>query len=275
MQRAGVPNRKLDAFANCGSSLWLKVSGDDLQLTSNACHDRNCLPCSRQKRARLLERIHFQVADRVSSVRFFTFTLRASSTTLADKISRLLSCFRTLRQRALWKSSCNGGAAFVECKLGKGSNAWHVHLHVLVEGVFIDQKQLSSAWLAVTGDSYVVDCRTVADATGAAAYVAKYATKSADQSVLNSPNHLIEFIVSTRGRKLWQCFGSWRGFTDEEKSAPPRKWRSLGPIDLLARRAADGDAEAARWWEAACRKHPTLATAFTKQRAPALETGPP
>lgn len=275
MQKAGVPVRQLDAFANCGSALWLYLQDDSLVLTSNHCHNRHCLPCSYERRAGLMERIHHRVIDRVNRIRFLTFTLRASTTPLAAKISRLLQCFRTLRQRSIWSSACTGGAAFVECKIGKGSNAWHVHLHVLVEGVFIDQKQLSAAWHDVTGDSYVVDCRAVSDPTGAAAYVAKYATKSADQTVLNSPDRLIEFIVASRGRKLWQCFGEWRGFAQDEDPPPATGRRSLGPIDLLAAKAHAGDAEAQRWFAAALRQFPKLSVFIPLSSPLDFCTGPP
>lgn len=164
-----------------------------------------------------------------------------------------------LRQRQLWKSNVVGGAAFIEMKLGANSKAWHVHLHCIIEGTWLDQKALSSAWHAVTGDSYVVDIRPIQSAPGAAAYVAKYATKPCTNEVIRSKTHIDEMIVSTRGRRLWQCFGSWRGFAVDDELPVKAGRRRLGAIAQLARAAAQGEAEAIRWFEAASRKWPALA----------------
>lgn len=273
--RTGTPNRVIDAFANCGSSLWLEIVDGELQLTSNQCHCRHCLPCSIAKRSRLIERLHHHVTGRESSIRFLTLTMRASPTSLADKLKRLWHCFRMLRQRQIWKAGVKGGAAFVEMKLGANSKAWHVHLHCIIEGRWIDHRDISETWHAVTGDSYVVDIRPITSAPGAAAYVAKYATKPCPNEVIRSKTHLDEMIVSTRGRRLWQCFGSWRQFgVDDDQPVKPAR-RRLGALEQLATAAAAGEAEAARWFAAACRKWPALERTFVNLPFEASAADPP
>jgi hypothetical protein len=256
------PNRRLDAFANCGSALFLSRDGDDLALTSNHCHDRLCVPCQTARRAMLVANVQEAIANSKQVVRFCTLTLRARECKLSDQLTRLTESFKSLRRRKFWKETITGGAFFIEVKLGKTSKAWHVHAHCLLEGKFLDQRTLSEEWHAVTGDSYIVDVRKIDDPARRASYVTKYATKPADTTVLSSPDHLQEFVVSIKGRRLFQCFGTWKAFALEAEHEPRRNLTVIGSIEHLAKEAARGEPTAARWYYAAVRKWPVLAETF-------------
>lgn len=261
LMRTGQSNRRLQAFADCGGSLWLHSDGGELALTCNHCHDRLCVPCQAGRRAALVERLCVRCAEVEQRVRFVTLTLKCQPVPLVDQLDRLTASFRRLRQRKWWISRVVGGAAFLEVKLGRDSHQWHVHLHILCEGTFLDQRELSAEWHAVTGDSYITDVRALVDARSRAGYVAKYATKPLDGSVVNSPVHLDEAVVGLRGRRLFQCFGTWSALLPDDDAAPC----TLTPIGNLSGLHADalrGDATARRWMEAALRKWPTLADAF-------------
>lgn len=253
-------NRRCDAFANCGSSLFLNSSGDDLVLTSNHCHDRLCQPCQTARRALLVANVTEAIAQSRLTTRFLTLTLRAREARLLDQLQRITDCFKCLRRRKFWKESIIGGAFFIECKLGANSGAWHVHLHVLVESHFIDQRTLSSEWLAVTGDSYIVDVRAITNPEKRAAYVTKYATKPADASVIRSPDALQEFVTAIKGKRLFQCFGTWKDFALEESSEGKSHLAVIGNLETLISDAKNGDPTAKRWVEAAVRKWPSLAS---------------
>lgn len=274
LKRVGSSERILDAFANCGNSLWLGRDGSEICLLSNHCHNRHCEACARAKRARLVEGIRLVLLDAKARCRFITLTLKCQPVPLLDQLDRLLACFRRLRQRTWWKSTVTGGAFFVEIKLGANSGAWHVHLHLLVEGKWVDQKQLSSEWHAVTGDSYIVDVRSIAEDARVASYVAKYATKPLHSAVFLLPDKLDECIIAVRGRRLLNCFGSWKSLTLDD-DAPPCRPTMLGRVDALFDAAAGGDQDARRWVEAALRKWPTLAV-FSPHPTPAnTDPAPP
>lgn len=260
-------NRRCDAFANCGSSLFLNTCGDDLVLTSNHCHDRLCQPCQTARRALLVANVTEAINRSKLAVRFLTLTLRATNSTLVDKLQRLTDCFKSLRRRKFWKDAIIGGAFFIEVKLGSGSGDWHVHLHVLVESTFIDQRTLSQEWYAVTGDSYIVDVRAITDPAKRAAYVTKYATKPADATVIRSPNHLQEFVTAIKGKRLFQCFGTWKDFALEDSSEARSHLAVVGNLEHLIASARAGDPTATRYVEAAVRKWPALA-AFTDRPPP-------
>ena len=134
----------------------------------------------------------------------------------------------------------NGGAAFLEVKK---VNGWHPHLHVIVQGNWMDHKELSKAWLKATGDSSIVDIRFVKDSLKTAHYVAKYASKPLDQSVILNPKNLTEAITTLRGRKLITTFGTWR----KEKLTAHESdevWETVASLQQLVEREQMGDHEA-------------------------------
>lgn len=258
LMSTGQPNRRLDAFANCGNALWLAQDGDELVLQSNCCRDRLCVPCQVSRQQNLVAAICAQIADTKYPVRFLTLTLRARKCTLRDQLDRLSSCFKTMRRRRTWKANVLGGAIFIETKLGKNSHEWHVHAHCLIEGDYTDQRHLSQEWHAVTGDSYIVDIREITNPVQRAWYVTKYATKPADASVYADASRLQEFVVGIKGRRLYQTFGSWRALDLDADPPPSRTLKYVGNVGRIFADAAAGDATARRYVEAALRKWPQL-----------------
>lgn len=158
-------------------------------------------------RANLLE----AVKDR--EIRFLTLTLKSTDEPLRLTVTRLHAYFRQLRRRPLFSKRVVGGAAFVEVTRNAQTNLWHAHLHCLVEGKFMPKEALSRDWLAITGDSYVVDIRRPLSTAGVANYVTKYVTKPFNPG---DKTNLKDLTMAARGlehAKLASTFGSWRRFT--------------------------------------------------------------
>jgi hypothetical protein len=241
LMRTHASQHRLQAFAYCGANLWAQKSlaGDDLRVVANLCHDRFCVPCQTTRARRLVAVTTELIKDRTP--RFVTLTLRASRTPLADQLKRLYASFNALRRRVWWRSLVTGGAAFVEVKLGRGSGLWHPHLHVLVEGDYLDQRQLSREWHAVTGDSSIVDVRAIPDAQMRASYVCKYVTKPAPADVYLTPAALDEMVIALKGRKLVFCFGTWQGCMKEDDDDGGGEWAAVGSVHNICSRAHDGD----------------------------------
>ena len=146
-----------------------------------------------------------------------------------------------------------------------------MHGHVLVEGKFIDQAGLSEQWHAVTGDSYIVDVRKIAEDDKIAPYVAKYATKPLHGDVIRSANHLDECICAVRGRRLVQPFGCWKGMGLEDPE-PAGKAVMIGNVSHLIWSAREGDPQALRWVEVMHRKWPHLLECFGCPPPPAASS---
>lgn len=141
--------------------------------------------------------------------RFLTLTRRHSDRPLSDQLDDLYKCFRRLRQRTLWKERVRGGCAMLELEYNHVSKRWHPHLHVLIEGDYIPQAQLSKTWLDVTGDSHVVDIRKVKNDFGAANYLTKYLTKALPTHILRTVHLLQEAVPALKGRRFLLTFGTW------------------------------------------------------------------
>ncbi len=253
--------RRIQHFADCGSALWLDRDGSVLSLACNKCHDRLCLVCQKERQTAVVEGIILRMIDSNADCRFLTLTLKHSDARLSVQLDRLIACFRSLRKHPSIAANLAGGAWFIEVKLSKDKSRWHPHLHVIAAGQFIDARTLSRSWLEVTGDSFITDIRAIGQIRERAAYVTKYATKPLHNEVTLVPEKLDEFVGAIKGKRLYQCFGSWSKAVKREKS-PPRKLTRVGHMSTLWSDACNGDIAALVWMHQAHARWPALKKAF-------------
>jgi hypothetical protein len=231
--RLNIPAARLERFMQCGARAYVYINraGDRVRVAGQYCHDRNCQPCATARSRAIAANLRRQLRD-MSGLKFITLTLRHSPRPLASQVKRLLTCARNLRNQRFWKQAVTGGAQFVEVK--HGPKGWHPHLHMICQAKFIPQAQLSAAWHATTGDSFVCDIRAVDQADAkedVARYVAKYASKPLDRSIYTLPATLDEAISALRGTRLCTTFGDWRGFQLEANPDDPEDWKPLCSLE--------------------------------------------
>lgn len=239
-----APPRALQRFDLCGSDPWVVVNEldpTDVQIHSNHCHSRWCVPCSRERAARIVGNLKYVLQS--GCIRFLTLTLKHSADPLAGQVTRIYSAFRRLRRAEFWLKSCIGGCAILEIVRGQHDELWHVHLHCLLQGTYIRHADLKAEWYRITGDSYVVHIKPVWNKDHAASYVTKYITKPLSNTVINKPEPLLQLISACNRRRLVLTWGSWRGIRMSAKLDDVR-WKSLLPLDELYARADDGDEDA-------------------------------
>lgn len=264
----GITPRRLAAFRTCGCDAFVHgrtihpalPSIMEYKIRATKCHDRFCVPCSQERSNRIRQSLLTHMAP-LEGLKLITLTLAASDKPLSAILDRITRCFRLLRNKAIWKKNVQGGVAIIETKLGKNSGTWHVHFHVVAAAKYIPQAKISEEWLAITGDSRIVDIRPVGAKTGAVSYITKYITKAADHSIVTSESHLSEAIVAFTGRRLVTTFGTWRGLQLMERPAddsdtywdenckqrlPRGEWRGVGSLSTILQAAASGDAAAIR-----------------------------
>lgn len=261
MLRCGVSCRRSQHFADCGSSLWLMKDGATLELASNHCHDRLCLPCQKQRQSAVVEGIILKMLDSDAACRFVTLTLKHSDAPLSVQLERLTASFKSLRKHPEIAPHLTGGAWFIEVKLSKDKSRWHPHLHVIAAGDFIHARDLSRCWLQVTGDSYITDIRAIGSIKDRAMYVTKYATKPLHNEVTLIPAKLDEFVVAIKGKRLYQCFGTW----SKAVVRPPPQKRKLalaGRVSSIHWDALHGDTQALVLLHQAHARWPALRKAF-------------
>jgi len=241
--------KQIEAFRNCGADCVVEVNQDTkkLRVRANYCHCRHCEPCMRSKGRKMAINIRAAIEKRKNArFRFVTLTLRHSDQPLADQISRLYRAFAKLRKWDGWKNSQTGGCCTLEVKRAKPRGAdvdapakWHPHLHVIVEGNWLNQAELSAAWHHATGDSFMVDVRQLDSAKDAAFYVSKYVTKGTSPEVWQDDDAAQEWITAIRGRRLALTFGTWRGVRLMANPESNGTWRVIDRLDKIISDARD------------------------------------
>jgi hypothetical protein len=198
--------RRLRCPAGCGT-FWIR---------GLPCLARLCPRCDQARAAHLRERLRRACEGR-KGLRHVVFTLRGDpAAPLPDTLDRLLEGWKEIRRRAVWKRACvKATVRSIEITRGREGAGWHVHLHVLADSGWIDQPELSAAWLAITGDSFVVYVtrKTADDAIGE---ITKYVTKPAEVDKFTAGD-VAEIVHALRGRRLVSFTGEWYGAADEDE----------------------------------------------------------
>lgn len=234
LKECGSTANRLDRFANCGSCCRVMYSPSLKQAwtVANYCRDKFCSPCA-VARSRLIARTLAGLC-KGKQVRFITLTMKHNDNPLLEQVKRLYASFLLLRRRDAWKRHVVGGAAFLEVKIGD-DNKWHPHLHILCEGGYFEQTNLSREWLMVTGDSHIVDIRRPGNEQELCNYVCKYASKPLGPTVYKQPERLTEAVLAFKGIRTCNTFGTWRGTELEPDRETPPDAVQLGSVEDLLR----------------------------------------
>lgn len=243
LQRCGMPAKRLERFNACGGGCVCEVQRGTGRgrLRAFYCGDRFCAPCAAARGRRVADNLRTLCEGK--DVRFITLTLRGTDDALSAVFDRLIRSFVRLRDQKFWKRAVTAGAYCVEIKRGKFKKMWHVHLHALVVGSYIPHHELRDGWAKATDGSTVVDIRPVGKDSKRIGYVAKYATKGFDRSVLGVPDDLDECLCALRGRRVLGTFGQWRSVELEREPQEPGVWRAVGRFSHVWNRAVAGE----RW----------------------------
>jgi len=232
---------RIKRFKACGSNVKTFWSPSERKFFQRGdyCHDRLCIPCGTAKGCCIAHNL--QKLTEGVEIRFATVTLRTKDEPLLQTMDRLLTAFRRLQESELWTACVDGGARFIEVKRGKRKTNWHCHIHLLLVGRYMPQKELSRAWAKASKGSFVVDIRPVPDKGNIIGYVTKYVAKPLDPSVYENAADLRECLIALKGRRLCATFGNWRGTELEAKEPAPEDLSDVGPLDAILRLASEGD----------------------------------
>lgn len=170
------------------------------------CRDRLCPRCGWLRGFQNCERIETLVGC-MDSPRLVTLTLRSSATPLGEQLKRLHAHFRSLRRTVQWKQRVKWGVCVLELTRNEETGQWHPHLHCVVDGVYWEQKSLAAAWLAVSGDSSIVDIRAVHSRSKASDYLAKYLTKGLKVENMDEAT-ILELAEALHGVRLVSVVGT-------------------------------------------------------------------
>lgn len=234
-------------LCECGryAAMYQDPTDGELIQSQARCKSRLCPRCNAMRSAQLQGNIEEHL-EKLNSPRMLTLTLKHSRDPLKDQLKHLYESYRRLRRSKQYKAKIKGGVAVCEVTYNPADEQWHPHLHVLVDGEFWRQADISQAWEKASNGSKIVDIRMIHDRSKAGRYVAKYVAKIGD--VDGIPTEKIpELALALHGLRMVQTSGSLYGSTHNKKpearDEPLEYVAHLGP---LADAAADGDDEAKR-----------------------------
>lgn len=197
-------------LAMCRENAYFSVERATRRVVvlSDSCRLRWCPLCSRARSAN----ISAAVTDWLRShprPKMLTLTLLHSNETIAAQITRLYACYVALRRFAWWRRNVNGGIWFFQVTFSASSGTWHPHIHTLLDSQFLPHPLIKATWLKITGDSSIVDIRSIHKIKTAADYVARYSARPALLQHL-APNHRLDLADALHSRRLCGKFGTAR-----------------------------------------------------------------
>jgi hypothetical protein len=198
-------------FITCKTNAWFVVHRETKQVrvAATACGLRWCPLCIRSRRYVITQAVAGWVKKR-EKPKLLTFTLRHHTAPLKEQIAALYKFFRAIRKTPLFKKKIKGGIWFFQIKRSKDDRYWHPHIHCLVEGSYIIQKEISELWRKITHGSYIVDIRGVKDPEKAAEYVARYAAAPC-RLFGHTFDQALEIVQALHGQRICGTFGTAKG----------------------------------------------------------------
>jgi diadenosine tetraphosphate (Ap4A) HIT family hydrolase len=212
----------VDKIQRCYSRVAVLTCGRHIaQVIPNfTCEFRLCPDCSRRRSRKLQSKYlpmmrAFMLHNRVTPVHL-VLTQTHKKETRKQSIKRLKDAFAKLQRRAFWKENFKGGTWSLE--LTKDKNGFHhAHLHIIgFRRKFFDIELLRGEWLAVTGDSHVLNLKPILDIASGLREVVKYVSKPLDIRRFGAED-LREFL----GLKKMRMFGTFGEFRDFCKGFDP------------------------------------------------------
>lgn len=180
------------------------------------CGDRTCPVCRRKWFGR-----HFKPLLRCMETWKRRATLTLTLKNVPDQlftrkfVGKLRKCLSKLLHRKYFKQRISGGFYVVQAtNKGKG---WHLHLHVVFEGDFIDQETISKAWREITKDSYIVWVKNLVSSERALAYLLSDFQGGAPRI---RPQDQEQYNLVFKGSRLVQGFGKYAKFKLEKNLFP-------------------------------------------------------
>lgn len=240
-----LADKAAEKLCTCGrfAAVYHDPNSGQLVKSQARCKHRLCPYCNKirsvQLEKQLSEHLH-----KLNSPRMLTLTPEHSDKPLKEQVDDLYAAFKRLRNSQAYQAKITGGVAVLEIKWSHDDGRWHPHLHVLVDGRYWAQQEISQAWKKASNGAYIVHIKMIHDRSKAGHYLSKYVAKVGD--VEGVPlEKLPELNHALHGRRMVQTSGSLYGTTNKKKE--PKRDQPLeyvAPIGPLVNAAKRGETKA-------------------------------
>ena len=221
----------------CSSRFIVYSADEEIGIHPMRCKRRECPICADIRRKAWYHR-SAEALKLWTAPKHITLTLKSSDAPLDDQLKRLLSCFRRLRQREMWKRRSPWGIWTIEITYNAKTGLWHPHIHIIANMQYIPREVLREAWYEITGDSFMVGIQAVK--SDIARYIAKYIAKGS--TVYDAPVDIGLVSQALKGKRLANKIGKWPPISQPEKPV----YHRIGSIAYIARMASKGSNF--HWW---------------------------
>lgn len=272
--RSALKRRAEKINACCVAPMYVLTGKGEIGTAPGFCRDRMCPTCQIRRSRATAQKVTALVV-RMDSPRFLTLTLRHEHRELFLTMAALSAAFRAMRRTKAWLAHVHGGVYAVEVTRNSQTGCWHAHVHIVYEGIYWQQADISAAWKAASDGSYICDIRAVHTRSAAANYIAKYVAKP--NGMAEWPVEAIcEYAADMAGRRLIHTFGASYAEEIDDESAGEIKaeCERLCSANRLLHWAAKSDAYALRAVELLARVG-GIATAASGQSVPWCMGGRP
>lgn len=169
--------------------------------------DRTCPACAKE----IYQRIYRKYENFIktySDLKFLTLTWRPVREQDPDIVRSIGTAVAKLRHRKKYARHWRAILATVECKK-TDSGLFYYHIHCIVSGDYIPQKQISNDWREISGFPIVHIQRIYRTPARALRYVLKYVLKGFS---FDEPKDRQKFKESMKGVRYLRSYGDFYNF---------------------------------------------------------------
>lgn len=250
---SATQKKRAVSLRGCRTIAWFvrhKESGQ-IRVAANSCHLRWCPLCAKTRRYFLQSSVGKWIRG-LNRPKFLTLTLRSQEAPLAVQIDYMYKFFRQFRLTKFAKKHFHGGIWFFQVTKNEKTGLWHPHLHIAIDGKYVDIKQISKQWERITHGSSIVDIKEVKDPKKCAEYVSRYASQPCSLESLDA-NSRVDLFNAFSGRRIVGTWGSAKGVDVAGKKCTDKEsWEKISPYwsTILLARKSYYHQEILRAWKA-------------------------
>jgi len=203
LERLGLRQKAIN-FEMCGELVTkykCENCGHIEYVNRSSCNLRICKRCSRKLYKKLWKK-YVDTIKLMKRPKLLTLTFGFTPMLYPEVISEFRKMFSKLRKRF---KTIKGGIYVFEVKRSpRKVECIEVHIHALIDSVYIPQKEISEAWFEISG-RFIVDIRKAYSCKKGLGYILKYVSKP-PEFPLARDYASYEFMFNKRRRV--QGFGS-------------------------------------------------------------------
>jgi len=188
-----------------------------VQLIPNyTCEFRLCPDCARRQANKKFNKYQGRVyayarTHRVTPMHLVLTQEKRKGESLQGSVDRLMTAYRKLIRRSVWKEYFKGGLWSIEFTFD--GTAYHTHLHLMVfRAKFIDVDLLRAEWSAAGGGQNLRLLK-IDDVGRGLREVLKYIAKPIDIGNFTATN--LKDVLKMKGKRFFGTFGEFRKFSSK------------------------------------------------------------